>query len=188
MSPGVWVGEGAEVHEDAVLKGPLLIGDYAKVEAGVELREYTVLGNNVVVRTGAFLHRAVVHDNVFVGPRANLRGCVVGKNTELMRSVRLEEGVVIGDECVVEEEAIVSSGVKVYPFKTIEAGAVVHESVIWESRGQRTIFGPRGISGIVNVEITPELVVRLASALRDHPAQGRRWSPRAATTPARPGR
>ena len=131
---------------------------------GVELREYTVLGNNVVVRAGGFLHRAVVHDNVFVGPRANLRGCVVGKNTELKRSVRLEEGVVIGDECVVEEEAIVSSGVKVYPFKTIEAGAVVHESVIWESRSQRTIFGPRGISGIVNVEITPEMVVRLASA------------------------
>ena len=165
VSPGVWVGEGAEVApRTPSLKGPLLVGDYAKVEAGVELREYTVLGNNVVVRTGAFLHRAVVHDNVFVGPRANLRGCVVGKNTELMRAARLEEGAVIGDECVVEEEAIVSAGVKVYPFKTIEAGAVVHESVIWESRGQRTIFGPRGISGIVNVEITPELVVRLASA------------------------
>ena len=58
----------------------------------------------------------------------------------------------------------IASGVKVYPFKTIEAGAVVHDSVIWESRGQRTLFGPRGISGIVNVEITPELVVRLASA------------------------
>jgi len=27
-----------------------------------------------------------------------------------------------------------------------------------------TLFGPRGVSGIVNVEITPELVVRLASA------------------------
>jgi mannose-1-phosphate guanylyltransferase / phosphomannomutase len=52
----------------------------------------------------------------------------------------------------------------VYPFKTIEAGAVVNTSVIWESRGQRTLFGPRGVSGLVNVEITPELCVRLASA------------------------
>ena len=164
VSPGVWIGEGAEVHEDAVLKGPLLVGDYAQVEAGVELREFTVLGNNVVVRSGAFLHRAVIHDNAFIGPRTNLRGCVVGKNTEIMRAARLEEGAVIGDECVVEEEALIASGVKVYPFKTIEAGAVVHDSVIWESRGQRTVFGPRGISGIVNVEITPELVVRLASA------------------------
>ena len=36
--------------------------------------------------------------------------------------------------------------------------------MIWESRGQRTLFGPRGVSGLVNVEITPELCVRLASA------------------------
>lgn len=51
-----------------------------------------------------------------------------------------------------------------YPFKTIEAGAVVNTSVIWESRGKRNLFGPRGVSGLVNVEITAELCVRLASA------------------------
>ncbi|MEU7455563.1 mannose-1-phosphate guanyltransferase [Streptosporangium roseum] len=164
VSPGVWVAEGASVDTDAVLKGPLYIGDYAKVEAGAELREYTVLGSNVVVREGAFLHRAVVHDNVYVGPRAHLRGCVVGKNTDLMTGVRIEESAVVGDECIIEAEAYVSSGVKVYPFKTIEAGAVVNTSVIWEPRGQRNLFGPRGVSGLVNVEITPELCVRLASA------------------------
>jgi mannose-1-phosphate guanylyltransferase / phosphomannomutase len=164
VSPGVWVAEGAEVDTEAVLKGPLFIGDYAKVEAGAELREFTVLGSNVVVKEGAFLHRAVVHDNVFIGTSTNLRGCVVGKNTDVMSGARIEEGAVIGDECVIEAEAYVSSDVKVYPFKTIEAGAVVNTSVIWESRGQRTLFGPRGVSGLVNVEITPELAVRLASA------------------------
>ena len=164
VSPGVWVAEGAEVDPEAVLKGPLYIGDYAKVEAGAELREFTVLGSNVVVKEGAFLHRAVVHDNVFIGPSTNLRGCVVGKNTDVMAGARIEEGAVIGDECVIESEAYVSSDVKVYPFKTIEAGAVVNTSVIWESRGQRTLFGPRGVSGLINVEITPELAVRLASA------------------------
>lgn len=164
LSPGTWIGEGAEVDPDAVLTGPLCIGDYTKVEAGAELREYTVLGNNVVVKGSAFCHRAVVHDNVFVGPHASLRGCVIGKNTDVMRAARIEEASVIGDECVVEEEAYISGGVRVYPYKTIEAGAVVNTSVIWESRGQRSLFGPRGVTGLVNVEITPELVVRLASA------------------------
>jgi mannose-1-phosphate guanylyltransferase/phosphomannomutase len=164
MAPGVWVAEGAEVDPNAILKGPLYVGGYAKVEAGAELREHTVIGSNVVVKSGAFLHRAIVHDNVYVGPQTNLRGCVIGKNTDVMRAARVEEGVVVGDECLIEEEAIVSAGVKVYPFKTIEAGAVVNTSVIWESRGQRSLFGPRGVSGIVNVEITPELVVRLTSA------------------------
>jgi mannose-1-phosphate guanylyltransferase/phosphomannomutase len=164
LSPGVWVSEDAEVDPDALLSGPLCIGDYAKIEPGAQLREFTVIGNNVVVKEGAFLHRAVVHNNVFIGPGANLRGCVIGKNTDVMASGRIEEGAVVGDECLIEPEAFLSAGVKVYPFKTIEAGAVVNTSVIWESRGHRTLFGPRGVSGLVNVEITPELCVRLASA------------------------
>ncbi|MDQ1626375.1 MAG: mannose-phosphate guanylyltransferase / phosphomannomutase [Actinomycetota bacterium] len=164
VSPGVYIAEGADVHPDAVLRGPLYIGDYAKIEAGAELREFCVLGSNVVVKNGAFLHRAVVHDNVFIGPQTNLRACVIGKNTDIMRAARVDEGAIIGDECVIGEEALVSAGIKIYPFKTVDAGAVVNTNVIFESRGQRTLFGPRGVSGIVNVEITPELAVRLASA------------------------
>src|ERR1700761_6134646 len=164
VSPGVWVAEGAEVDTDAVLTCPLCIGDYAKIEAGANLREYTVIGSNVVVKEGAFLHRAVVHNNVYVGQGATLRGCVIGKNTDVMRLARIEESAVVGDECVIEPEAYLSASVKVYPFKTIEAGAVVNNSVIWESRGSRTLFGPRGVSGLINVEVTPELCVRLASA------------------------
>jgi mannose-1-phosphate guanylyltransferase/phosphomannomutase len=164
ISPGVWVAEGADVHPDAVLRGPLYIGDYAKVEAGAEIREHTVVGSNVVVKSGAFLHKAVVHDNVYIGPQTNLRGCVIGKNTDVMRAARIDEGAVIGDECLIGEESILSGDVRVYPFKTIEAGAFVNTSVIWESRGQANLFGTRGVSGILNVEITPELAVRLAGA------------------------
>ena len=164
ISPGVWIADGAEVDPEAVLTGPLCIGDYAKIEAGAQLREFTVVGSNVIVKEGAFLHRAIVHNNVYVGRGTTLRGCVIGKNTDVMSQSRIEEGAIIGDECVIEPDSYVSAGVKVYPFKTIEAGAVVNASVIWESRGQRTLFGQRGVSGLVNVEITPELCVRLASA------------------------
>jgi mannose-1-phosphate guanylyltransferase/phosphomannomutase len=164
VSPGVWVAEGANVDPEAVLTGPMVVGEYAKIEAGAHIREYSVIGANVVVKEGAFVHRAVVHNNVFVGQGATLRGCVVGKNTDVMRLARIEETAVIGDECVIEPEAYISAGVKVYPFKTIEAGAVVNTSVVWESRGQRTLFGQRGVSGLINVEVTPELCVRLASA------------------------
>src|SRR5204863_8075034 len=129
-----------------------------------ELREFTVHGSNVVVKERAVLHRAVVHNNVYVGQGATLRGCVIGKNTDVMASARIEEGAVVGDECLIEPEAYLSAGVKVYPFKTIEAGAVVNASVIWESSAQQTLFGPRGVSGLVNVEISPALCVRLASA------------------------
>jgi len=86
--------------------------------------------------------------------------------------VRTEEGVVIGDECFLGEEAQLSPGVKVYPFKTIEAGATVNESIVWESRGARSLFGATGVSGLANVDITPEFAARVAMAFGGTIKQG----------------
>ena len=44
-APGVFVAEGAEIDPAAILKGPCYIGPYSKIEAGVELREHTVIGS-----------------------------------------------------------------------------------------------------------------------------------------------
>ena len=53
---------------------------------------------------------------------------------------------------------------KIYPFKTVEAGAIVNSSIVWESRGARSLFGRDGVRGLANVDISPELAVRLSMA------------------------
>jgi len=78
--------------------------------------------------------------------------------------VRAEEGVVLGDECFIGEHAVLASGVKIYPFKTVETGAVINSSIVWESRGSRSLFGRVGVSGLANVDVTPELATRVAMA------------------------
>ena len=70
----------------------------------------------------------------------------------------------LGDECFVGAHAVISAGVKVYPFKTVEAGAIVNSSIVWESRGARSLFGRDGVRGLANVDISPELAVRLSMA------------------------
>jgi mannose-1-phosphate guanylyltransferase/phosphomannomutase len=88
--------------------------------------------------------------------------------------VRTEEGVVLGDECFVGEDALLAAGIKVYPFKTVEAGAIVNTSIVWESRGARSLFGRGGISGLANVDITPELATRVAMAYGSMLKKGQR--------------
>ena len=164
MGEGIWLGEGSEVDPAAVVDGPAIIGDYCRVEAGAHLAEYSVLGSNVRVGPDAFIERSVVHDNVYLGPGVRLRGAVVGRSSDLRRGARLEEGVVLGDECFVGDHAVINPGVKVYPFKTVEHGAIVNSSIVWESRGARNLFGRLGVAGLANVDISPELAVRLAMA------------------------
>ena len=164
LHPGIWVGEGAEIEPGAVIEGPAYIGDNTRVEASVRIRDHTVLGKGVVVKGGAFLHRAVVHDNAYIGSSASLRGCVLGKNADVKHGARLEEGVIVSDECYVGEGAVLNPRVKIYPFKTVEPGALVTQSIVWETRGTRGLFGERGVSGLVNIDVTPEMAMRLALA------------------------
>ena len=70
----------------------------------------------------------------------------------------------LGDEVQVGASATLGAEVKVYPFKTIEDGAVVNSSIVWESRGASSLFGRDGVDGLANVDITPDLAVKLALA------------------------
>jgi mannose-1-phosphate guanylyltransferase/phosphomannomutase len=164
LRDGVWAGEGSDISPDARVEGPVLVGDNTRVEAGAELRPFTVLGSDVVVKSNASIERTVVHDHVYVGGSARLRGAVVGRASDLRRNVHLDEGVVIGNDCFIGDGASVNPQVKIYPFKTVEAGAAVTSSIVWETRGARTLFGRRGVRGLANVDITSEVAVRLALA------------------------
>lgn len=164
MSLGVWLGEGADVHPDAQIDGAAVIGENCRVEAGARIGDYTVLGSNVRVRGDADLQRSVVHDNAYIGEGVRLRGSVIGRSSDLRRGARCDPGSVVGDECFIGEDAHIGSDVKVYPFKTVEAGATINSSIIWESKGARSLFGRAGVSGLANVDISPELSARVAMA------------------------
>ena len=164
VSPRVWLGEGAVVDPGAALLSPCFVGAHCSVEADCVIGPNTVLGSNVMVRRGSRVVGSLLDSGVYVDTGCELQSALVGRATELRARVHLDQLAVVGDQCVLEEEVQLSPGVHVYPAKTIEAGAVVNDNVIWEGQGHRSLFGPRGVSGMVNLDITPEMVVRLAAA------------------------
>jgi mannose-1-phosphate guanylyltransferase / phosphomannomutase len=164
VNDGVWLGEGAEISPDAVVQGPVVIGSGCRVEAGSKLGEYTVLASNTRVMHDVQIERSVVHEHVYIGPGSRLRGAVIGRNSSVRTNARVDEGAVTGDEVFIGNDAIVGAGVKIYPFKTVEDGAVVNDSIVWESKGSRSLFGRDGVTGLANVDITADLAVKLAMA------------------------
>jgi mannose-1-phosphate guanylyltransferase/phosphomannomutase len=164
LNQGVWLGEGAQLHPDATVDGFAVIGENCRIEAGARIGDYAVLGRNVRVRAGADIERSVVYENTYLAEGVTLRGAIVGRSSDLRRGARCDDGSVIGDECFIGADAHVAADVKIYPFKTVEAGAVVNSSIIWESKGARTLFGRDGVSGLANVDINPELAAKVAMA------------------------
>ena len=47
---------------------------------------------------------------------------------------RVHEGLAISDFVTLGDQSVIYPGVRVYPYKEVEYGAHLHESLIWESR------------------------------------------------------
>ncbi len=164
LAPGVVTGGEVEVHPSATIEGPVYLGRGVKIGAEARIVGPTVLRDYVVVDVGAVLDRSIVWRNSYVGERAELHGAIVGRQCALKARVVLEEGSVVGDHCIVNEGARVRAQVKIWPDKQVEGGAVVGASLIWGAQGRRALFGRFGVTGLVNIDLTPEFAARLGAA------------------------
>jgi mannose-1-phosphate guanylyltransferase / phosphomannomutase len=163
LRENIYVGRRAQV-DDEKLEGPVVIGDNVRVDEEAKISPYSVIGNNVAIAAGATVELSIVAEGTYVGEGAQLRDTLVGRNSYVQARARILERSSLGDDVIVGEGATIAPDVKVYPHKTIESGANVTQSLIYETMGLRTVFKGGVVSGKFNVDLTPEFVVRLASS------------------------
>ena len=161
----VWVGEGVDLHDLDAIEGPAFLGNYCRVAPDATVGPYSVLGTSVTLRERAHTEHSVVDASTSIGRSTSVEGAIVGRSCDLRAHIRVHEGVAIGDEVTIGSESVIMPGVRIYPYKEVETGSQIFESLIWESRGTTRIFRMQGVSGLVNVDLTPDVAVRLAAAL-----------------------
>jgi mannose-1-phosphate guanylyltransferase / phosphomannomutase len=161
----VWMGEGVDVDDLERVEGPAFIANYCRIARDATVGPYSVLSASVTLRERARTARSVIDAATHIGRGALVEGAIVGRSCDIRAHARLQEGVAVGDEVTIGAESVLMPGVRVYPYKEVETGAQIYESLIWESRASTRLFGKDGVSGLVNVDLTPETVTRLAVAL-----------------------
>ena len=161
----IWLGDGVDLDDLDAIAGPAYLGNYCRVGRGGHVGPYTVLSSSVTVRERGRVLRSIVDTSTYIGRSTEIVGAIIGRACDLRAHVHVHEGVAIGDEVTVGAESVILPGVRIYPFKEVETGSTLHESLIWESRGTTRVFGKSGVAGMVNVDLTPDVAVRLAAAL-----------------------
>jgi mannose-1-phosphate guanylyltransferase / phosphomannomutase len=161
----VWLGDGVDLDDLEAIEGPAYLGNYCRIARGAHVGPHTVLSTSVTVRERSRVVRSIVDSSTYIGRSSEVVGAIVGRSCDLRAHVRVHEGVAIGDEVTIGAESVILPGVRIYPFKEVETGSQLHESLIWESRGTTRVFGKQGVSGMVNVDLTPDVALRLAAAL-----------------------
>jgi mannose-1-phosphate guanylyltransferase/phosphomannomutase len=164
VEPGFWLGSDTYIDPSAKIDRPVLIGNNCRIGPRVHIEAGTVLGDNITIGADANLKRPIVANGAIVGDEAHLRACVISRGTRVDRRAHILEGAVVGSLSTVGEEAQISPGVRVWPSKKIESGAILNINLIWGNMAQRNLFGQQGVSGLANIDITPEFAVKLGAA------------------------
>lgn len=183
---GLWkdigsIDEYTRVHAEILRDIDPIIDPTAKASTNARIEGFGMVGENTVVADDAVLIDTVIGKNCQIGRGTRIRESIIWDNAQIGADVKIERAVIglgsqVGDRVIINDGAIVSDNVrigsdatlrplvKIWPSKIIEEGSVVSRTMVLRERYPKTIFSPFGVTGIVNVELTPEFAASLGVA------------------------
>ncbi len=159
----IFINPGAQVDEQAILSGMVVLGDNTRIHGNARLTN-CVVGRNCQIEEGAVLEDAVLWDNVYIKTGTRVTGAILGHRVRIGQRSVIEAGAVIADETMVGDEVNIRPNVKIWPRKVIENDSIVAINLIWGEKWRKTLFEDAVVRGLTNVEMTPEFSARLGAA------------------------
>lgn len=130
VGPNVTIGEGTKIASHVVLKGPTVIGKNNTILQFSSVGEDTpdlkykgeptrlVIGDNNVIREGVTIHRGTVQDR---------SETTIGDNNLLMAYVHVGHDSVIGNHCILVNNASLAGHVYVGDWSILSGYTLVHQ-------------------------------------------------------------
>ncbi len=159
----IWVGRDSRIDYTANLEGKVIIGENCRIEADVRISN-SIIGSNAVIEEGAVIIDSVLWDNVKFARGAFAHENVIAGNTEICDRAHLSEGVIVSDHCKIGRNSTIKANVKVWPHKEVEDDAILASSLIWGEKWSKHVFSTYGVTGLANIELTPEFAAKLGAA------------------------
>jgi len=119
-----WLADGAEVADTAVLRGSVLIGPGARVEAEGRVFGPSVLGPGAVVASGARCERSVLLEGARIEPGGKVYDSIIGAGVVVGSGAIVGDRAVLGDNVVIDEGNVLAGGLRVAPGVHLPPGAI----------------------------------------------------------------
>ncbi|MHA1146576.1 MAG: hypothetical protein ACTSRW_17705, partial [Candidatus Helarchaeota archaeon] len=112
------------------------------------------------IKSSIILNNVTIWDGVLFENNA-----VICQRVQVGNGARILANTVIGDDTQIGSNAVINHDILIWPNKVIEDGSIVNVNVKHGTYVKRALFGPHGITGTSNVEITPEIASKIAASI-----------------------
>lgn len=165
IKPGFFVENGAYISSGVKIETPLYVSCGCHIERGAKLGGGTFISKNCVIKSGASVYRSIIGEGCCICEGAQIEGAVLANGINVGRNTKIMENSVIGYGCRIEPECTINANVRIWPNKRILKGTRLNDNLIYGSIGTEKLFKGGRVCGEINVEITPEFMAKLGSAI-----------------------
>ncbi|HOT78156.1 MAG TPA: nucleotidyltransferase, partial [Candidatus Wallbacteria bacterium] len=159
----VITGENTVIEDHVELRGGVVVGKNCLIKRGASIAN-SIIGDNCIVETNAKISGSIIWNDCYVGQHVVIKESIIGKQCRILNNAYVSEGVVIADECHIGESSMLKANIKIWPHKVVDSGSTLATSLVWGEKWNKYLFGATGISGLGNIEITPEFAAKIGAA------------------------
>jgi mannose-1-phosphate guanylyltransferase len=115
------------VARNVIVEPPVYLGKRVVIEANATIGPRFLLGNNGTVKRLARVSESILFDDVTVGERSQVSGCVIGSKVNIGRDVKIGSGSIISPNVQISDNVRIGKNTIIHPYKEInvnvESGA-----------------------------------------------------------------
>ena len=163
----LYSSEKYELDDSIEIVGTVLLGKNVTLKKDVKLYN-VVIGDNVHIGNLSKISNSVLWDSINIGKNVKLDNCVICNNNIIDKNVKAKAGLILAEGCEVRELASFERDVTVWPNKVIEAASIISNNIVLGSKYKNSIFENGTVMGKSNVELSCEMVTKLAEAFAAH--------------------
>ncbi len=146
-----------------LLKNGSIIDPSSKVSRTAKVIN-SVIGSRCYIAPGAVVKDSIIWNSVNIEDNSKINHDVICNSVKIRPNCRINENVFIGSNVTVGSNVSIRSDVKIWPQKSVDSNSIVTKNLIWEERWKDTLFTDSRITGISNIEITPDFSAKLGMA------------------------
>ncbi len=159
----IYCGANVSIAEEAVLSGKVILGRGVRIGPGARIAD-SVIGSHSEIDDGAAIRDSLIWSHVHIGANSDISEAILCDRVQVGQRVTILPQAILSEDVRVGRSVVIKANCKIWPKKEIEAGAIVSTSVVWGDKWNRELFTDAKVSGLSNLEITPEFAARLGAA------------------------
>ncbi len=143
--------------------GTVVLGKNVTLKKGIKLNN-VVIGDRVTIGKDSNIRNSVIWEDVSIGKGAKLDGCVICNNNRIGKNFIAKAGIILAEGCEIGDLVHIEKDVTIWADKKIEDASIVSSNLILGNRYKNSIFEHGRVIGKSNVELSCEMVTKLAEA------------------------